>query len=47
MVMKKCPALEGLDYVPVTGGDDANLSFGVVRRQINNGPVQTLSLIHI
>ena len=42
MAMKKCPALEGLDYVPVIGGDDANLSFGVVRRQINNGPVQTV-----
>lgn len=42
MAMKQRPAPDGLDYVPVPGGDNASLSFGVVRRQINNGPVQTV-----
>lgn len=41
MVMKKLPAPGDLDFVPIPGGDDPNLIFGVVRRQIKDGPIQT------
>lgn len=34
-------APKGLDFVPAEGGPD-NLVFGVVRRQIGNGPIQTV-----
>lgn len=40
--MKKIPAPDGLDFVPVPGGDDPNFIFGVVRRQIKDGPVRTV-----
>ncbi|MCW2390897.1 hypothetical protein M2336_002669 [Sphingobium sp. B1D7B] len=36
----KRPAPAGLDFVPVEGGPDC-LTFGVVRRQIGNGPIHT------
>jgi hypothetical protein len=36
----KRPAPPGLDFVPVEGGP-ATMTFGVVRRQIGKGPVQT------
>lgn len=42
MVMKKIPALGNLDFVPIPGGDDPNFIFGVVRRQIKDGPIQTV-----
>ena len=42
MAMKKRPAPDGLDFVPVEGGSDNNLVFGVVRRQIGSGPIQTV-----
>lgn len=35
------PAPPGLDFVPVEGGPE-RLTFGVVRRQIGNGPIQTV-----
>ena len=41
MVMKKVPAPDGLDFVPVPGGDNPDFVFGVVRRQIKHGPIQT------
>lgn len=37
----KRPAPPGLDFVPVEGGPD-RLTFGVVRRQVGNGPTQTV-----
>ncbi|OWR01227.1 hypothetical protein [Sphingopyxis witflariensis] len=42
MVMKKLPAPGDLDFVPIPGGADPNLVFGVVRRQIKGGPIQTV-----
>ena len=42
MVMKKFPAPGDLDYVPVPGGGDPDFVFGVVRRQIKDGPVRTV-----
>jgi len=41
MEMKKRPAPDGLDFVPVDGGSDPNLVFGVVRRRIGKGAIQT------
>lgn len=41
MEMKKYPAPGNLDFVPVPGGP-ADLVFGVVRRQIGDGPVHTV-----
>src|SRR3546814_7115695 len=29
MAMKKLPAIDGLDFVPVEGGSDSNIVFGV------------------
>ncbi len=40
--MKKFPAPGDLDFVPVPGGHDPNFIFGVVRRQIKDGPVRTV-----
>lgn len=42
MVMKKFPVPGDLDFVPVPGGDDPDFIFGVVRRQIKDGPVRTV-----
>src|SRR3546814_7685242 len=39
--MKKLPAIDGLDFVPVEGGSDSNIVFGVVRRRIGSGAIQT------
>jgi len=40
--MKKFPAPGDLDFVPVPGGHDPNFIFGVVRRQIKDGPVRSV-----
>lgn len=42
MVTKKLPAPGDLDFVPIQGGDNPNLVFGVVRRQIKDGPIRTV-----
>lgn len=42
MVMKKFPAPGDLDFVPVPGGEDPDLVFGVIRRQIKDVPVRTV-----
>lgn len=42
MVMKKIPAPGDLDFVPIPGGDDPNLVFGVVRRQVKDGPFRSV-----
>ena len=42
MAMKKRPAPDGLDFVPVEGGSDPHIAFGVVRRRIGSGAIQTV-----
>ncbi len=44
MVMKKLPAPGYLDFVPIPGGENPNLVFGVIRRQIKDGPVRTVPM---